>query len=310
MNNMIWLIRREFWENRAIWLLPAIIAGLLVVAGIFGGVHIGPNEMHVGPGDMQPNSDHSMPDSRVIGGVALFAFSIVFLGIMSIYSAWYLLDCLYADRKDRSILFWKSLPLTDTETVLSKLAVGLLIIPLVYFVIADLTTLAMAFIISIRASSWVGNSLWQPDIWLQLQVYWLYLIVTLALWLLPVAGWLMLVSAVATRAVILWSFLPPLALYLGERWVFGTHAVGAILTDRLLTGYPTTAFHASGGGGGIFSAIVHDGRADAGAEAARSVWTYINPAGFFASPATWIGIGVGVGLIVATIQVRSRRSEI
>jgi ABC-2 type transport system permease protein len=302
MNNYLWLIRREFWENKAIWIMPAAIAGFLIICGLFGAVHVGPNDMHIGPGG-------SLPDSRVVGVVALFAFSVVFLIMMSIYSGWYLLDCLYADRKDRSILFWKSLPLTDTETVLSKLAVGLFIIPLVYFAIADLTTVILAFIISIRASSWVGSSLWQPDAWLQIQALWIYLIVTLAIWFLPVAGWLMLVSAWATRAVILWSFLPPFALYLAERWVFGTHAVGTMLHDRLVSGYAIRAFHTLGEAGWV-GAFPHESNVNGGGSAVYSVWAYLNPAGFFASPATWIGAAVGVALIIGTIQTRSRRAEI
>ena len=95
---------------------------------------------------------------------------------MTIYSTWYLLDCLYADRKDRSVLFWKSLPISDTATVLSKLFIGLIAIPIVYFAAADLSTLLMAFIISVRAHSSLGSALWQPDLWLQLQVLWLYVI--------------------------------------------------------------------------------------------------------------------------------------
>jgi ABC-2 type transport system permease protein len=299
MNNFMWLVRREFWENKAIWVLPSIIAGFLVIAALFGGVHVDLADIHLGPVD-------SSPSTRAIGALALFAFSFAFLVVMSIYSAWYLLDCLYADRKDRSILFWKSLPITDAETVLSKLAVGLLIVPLVYFAIADLTTLTLAFIISIRASSWLGTSLWQPDVWLQLQTLWLYLIVTLAVWLLPVGGWLMLVSATASRAVMLWSILPPLALYLGERWVFGTRVFGGVLLDRLVTGYPLRAFHGSAGGPGWIDSIAHEANADA----ARSVWTFIDPVGFFGSPATWIGALIGAALIVATIQVRARRSDI
>ena len=300
MNNYLWLIRREFWENKAIWIMPAAIAGFQIICGLFGALHLGPNDMHVGAGG-------SLPDSRVVGGTALFAFSVLFFITMSIYSSWYLLDCLYADRKDRSILFWKSLPLTDTETVLSKLAVGLFVIPLVYFAIADLTTVILAFIISIRASSWVGSSMWQPDAWLQIQALWIYLIVTVAIWFLPIAGWLMLVSAWAPRAVILWSFLPPLALYLAERWVFGTHFVGQVLSDRLLSGYAIRAFHSLGKADweGLF-----ESNANGGGNPVSSVWAFFNPAGFFASPATWIGAAVGVALIIATIQTRSRRSEI
>ena len=78
------------------------------------------------------------------------------------------------------MLFWKSMPISDTATVLSKLFVGLIAIPLVYFAAADLATLLMAFMISVRATSRRGLAarFWQPELWLQLQVLWLYVIVT------------------------------------------------------------------------------------------------------------------------------------
>ena len=114
---------------------------------------------------------------------------------------------------------------------------------MVYFVVADLTTLIIAFIVSLRARSWLGASLWNPEIWLQLQVLWIYLILTIAIWFLPVAAWLLLVSAWAKRSVTLWSIMPPLALVWAERMFFGTHWIGDALSDRLMTGYPATAFH-------------------------------------------------------------------
>ena len=150
----------------------------------------------------------------------------MFYLVMGVYSTWYLLDCLYTDRKDRSILFWKSLPISDATTVLCKLLVGMIIIPLVYFAAADATALIAAFILSIRARASIGSSLWNGDIWWQMQVLWMYAIVTTAVWYLPVAGWLMLVSAWAKRAVMLWAVLPPLLLYILERVFFGTHMRG------------------------------------------------------------------------------------
>jgi hypothetical protein len=176
MNDYAWLVRREFWENRAIWIVPAAIGVALTLAALFGNVQI---------------PALSLPDSRGLSGVVLFGFGVTFFVVMNIYATWYLLDCLYADRKDRSVLFWKSLPLSDTATVLAKLFTGLIAIPLVYFIAADIATLLMAFIVSVRAHSALGGSLWQPDLWLQLQVLWLYLIVTTAIWYLPFAGYLL-----------------------------------------------------------------------------------------------------------------------
>ena len=279
-NNTGWLIRREFWENRAIWLVPAVIAGLLVLAASFGNVQFGGFFHSDGSGEGVPVQ------------LAMYALSgsvtVMFLIIMSVYSGWYLLDCLHADRKDRSILFWKSLPISDAATVLTKLLVGLLIIPLVYFAIADLTVFVMSLIFGLRTGLWAASGLWHPSLWLQTQGFWLYTILTLAAWYLPVAGWLMLISAWATRAVILWS----------------------VLLDRLGKGYAVRAFDVTAGGAGWTTEVIHKHGGDDSLTYPTSLWRLLDPVGFFGSPATWIGVAVGVALIYAAIQLRSRRAEI
>ena len=287
-----WLIRREIWENRAIWLLPTVIGALLVLAALFGRA--------------QFSVSTNAPPSRMVGGLLLFAFGIVFFLVMSIYSAWYLLDSLHSEREDRSILFWKSLPISDAETVLSKLVTGLFVIPLVYFAAADVTTLIVAFILSVRASSWFGASLWRADLWLQLQALWVYLIVTSAVWFLPVAGWLMLISAWARRALTLWSILPPLALMWAERMFFGTSYIARALSDRLLTGYLGNAFH---GLEDTLLQAVGAGGTDP-SFASVDVWRLLDPAAFLRSPATWAGLAIGAALIAAAIRLRSRAVEL
>jgi ABC-2 type transport system permease protein len=289
MNTNLWLIRREFWENRAIWMIPAVVGALLILAALFGQVSI--------------PALTSTQQTRDAGGMFLIVVGLMFYAVMGVYAGWYLLDCLYADRKDRSILFWKSLPISDARTVLSKLAIGLVIIPAVYFVAADVTSLIAAFILSIRARQSLGSALWQPDLWLQIQVLWMYAIVVSAVWYLPVVGWLLAVSAWAKRAVILWSVLPPFILYLIERLFFGTHVIGHELAKRL-GGMATVAFYVPKE---VFS---HDGINATAGDGPASVWQFINAAGFFSNPETLIGAAVGVALIVLAIQLRMRRSEI
>ncbi len=280
MNNYLWLVRREFWENRAIWIIPGVIGGLLLLVALFGKVDV--------------DSITLSTDGHSIGAMILFLFGAAFFVVMSLYSTWYLLDCLYADRKDKSVLFWKSLPVSDSETVLSKLAMALLIIPLVYFVAADITTVLIAFIVSVRFGGLVGGALWHPGVWLELQAIWLYLIVTIAIWYLPVAGWLLLVSAWANRAVMLWSLLPPLVLLWAESQFLGSHVLASQLQDRLFSGYLDAAFSEK-------AAHVKS--------TAESIWPLLDPKGFLATPATWIGVAVGAALLAATIQVRLRRTE-
>jgi hypothetical protein len=88
MNTNTWLIRREFWENRAIWMVPACFGGLLILAALFSQVSIPVLNSHV--------------ESRDFGGIFLFAIGTAFYLVMSLYAGWYLLDCLYTDSKDRS----------------------------------------------------------------------------------------------------------------------------------------------------------------------------------------------------------------
>ena len=285
-----WLVRREFWENRAIWMVPAVIGVALTLAALFGKVDIAaltsPDQLHT------------------VGGMVLFAFGGTFFAVMNLYATWYLLDCLYSDRKDRSILFWKSLPISDTATVLAKLFTGLIAIPLVYFIAADVSTLLIAFIVSVRARSTFGNVLWHPDLWLQLQALWLYLIVTTAIWYLPFTGYLIAISAWAKRAVMLWSVVPPLALYLLERWFFGTHRVGSVLADRTFD-YLTLAFHESSDRTAWVTTVIDN----ESLRTPESVWRLLNPVEFFSSPATWVGVLVGIGFIIVAIQLRLRRTE-
>jgi ABC-2 type transport system permease protein len=290
MNDYAWLVRREVWENRAIWIVPCVIGAALTLAALFGNVEV---------------PALSLPDSRMFGSVVLFGFGSAFFIVMNIYSTWYLLDCLYADRKDRSVLFWKSLPISDTATVLAKLFTGLIAIPVVYFIASDVATLLMAFIISVRTHSALSGSLWQPDLWLQLQALWLYLIVTSAIWYLPFAGYLLVVSAWAKRAVTLWSVVPPLAAYFLERWFFGTHWVGTVLEDRAF-GYLPRAFHDKSDQSVFLTRAIESGTV----RPSGSVWQLLDPMGFCASPATWTGIAVGIVFIAAAVQLRLRRSEI
>jgi len=286
MKTYLCLVRREFWENRAIWIMPCCIGGALVIAALSGHVEI---------------AQADLPEqNRSVAAMALFAFGAVFYIALSIYSCWYLLECLYADRKDRSVLFWKSMPVSDTATVLSKLFVGLIAIPAVYFAVADLSTLLMAGIVSARTS--LAGALWQPKFWLQLQVLWVYAILTSAIWYLPVCGWLLVVSAWAKRAVVLWAILPPLAAILVERLFTGTHVIANMVNGRLF-GYRHAAFYDP--------TQHHEWSMRAGdpAAALAGVGSPLGLGSFLSNPETWIGALCGAGLIAVAVQLRMRRAE-
>ena len=282
MNHYIWLIRREFWERRAIWVVPAAISAALILVALFG--------------RMQIINDVPL-ESPYVGKVYLGLTGVLFITIMMLYSTLYLLDCLYDDRRDRSVLFWKSLPISDTDTVLSKLLVALFAIPLVSFVAADITSLIVAFIVSVRARSMIGGALWDGSAWLQIQGLWMYVVVTAAIWYLPVAGWCLMVSAWVKRAPMLWSVLPLLVAHLIERFFIGTHYLARLVGGRI-GGYAAAAFH--GDSRGSWNAN----------DVATTAWQFMDISGFFMNPATWIGAVVGAAMIAAAIQMRMRRAEI
>jgi ABC-2 type transport system permease protein len=281
MNNYVWLIRREFWERRAIWIVPAAISGTLILVALFGRTQV--------------ITDVPL-ESPFVGKVYLGLTGALFISIMMVYSTLYLLDCLYDDRRDRSVLFWKSLPISDTDTVLSKLIVALFAIPLVAFLAADITSLIVAFIVSIRARAMIGGALWAGSDWLQIQLLWMYVILTAAIWYLPVAGWCLMVSAWVKRAPMLWSVLPLLVAYLIEHFFVGTHYLARVIGGRL-AGYAEAAFH--GDSHGSWNAN----------DAAHTAWQFMDIGGFFSNVATWVGLLVGAAMVAAAIQLRLHRSE-
>jgi len=292
LNTYAWLIRREFWENRAAWILPAVIGGLILIIAIFG---------HIQSDNIPPVT--SPEQLRAAGPMLFGGVTSVFLVVMSIYSSWYLLDCLFAERKDRSILFWKSLPVTDAATVLSKLAMALIAIPLVYVAAADVTMLGVAFVLSVRAGSRLAPALWNPATWLQFQVFSLYAIVTLALWFLPFSGWLLLASAWAKRAVALWAILLPAAACVLEIKLVGSNYLATALKTHM-GGYFPAAF---------FGQDHFTGRMPFGSDphvAPTSIWEFIDPVGLLANPETWIAVALGAAFVYGAIILRSRATEI
>ena len=147
MNTMLLLVRREFWEHRSLWIAPLVWAGIIVVLSAWLFFYVIPQ--HVPDGVLQsPNieaiegiSDRDREEIRQAleaakaHDVPKATISISFLGISQLISAFtcivvffYLIDCLFTERRDRSILFWKSLPLSDTQVVLSKFAVALVVV--------------------------------------------------------------------------------------------------------------------------------------------------------------------------------------
>jgi ABC-2 type transport system permease protein len=153
MNTMKWLMQREYWENKGmLFWAPAIVAGLMVA---FTAVMliIGNNmEMHFN-GDslarfheMTPVQRHELANAF---GAAFPMMATPLYILMGFVIFFYCLGALYDDRRDRSILFWKSLPISDTTTVLSKVAVATVAAPLIVAIIGFVASLAIILMASL-----------------------------------------------------------------------------------------------------------------------------------------------------------------
>src|SRR6266550_8604536 len=150
--------------------------------------------------------------------------------------AFYCLDALHGERRDRSILFWKSLPVSDLTTVLSKASIPLVVLPLLTFAIIVVMQLIMLLLsTAVLLMSGLGvATLWTPLPLFQMSLVLLYHLVTVhVLWHAPIYAWLLLVSGWARRAVFLWAVLPVVAIQVLEKIAFNSSHFAALLGHRL-----------------------------------------------------------------------------
>jgi ABC-2 type transport system permease protein len=154
---------------------------------------------------------------------------IVFVG------SYYLLDCLYAERRDRSILLWKSLPVSDGLAVCAKLLVGLVVVPFGVFVLALLAQLLFTAILGVRVATGGLPPLlaWSTYEWLRTGVVMFLATLLAVLWYAPIGGYLLLLSAWVRRAPILWATLPFVLAPVLEWVAFGTHYLLSFIDYRV-----------------------------------------------------------------------------
>jgi ABC-2 type transport system permease protein len=213
-------MRREIWEHRSLWIAPLLVALLLLV----GVATLGRIQLYQGPA--RPASATSPFELMLLG------WGVPFYLAAGIVIAVYLLDCLYGERRDRSILFWRSMPVSDTETVIAKLLVGLVAVPYATFLLAAATSVLASAILALRQHVLVNGQiapLWNTLTWLHMQLVMLSGLTVLLLWYAPYATYLMLASVWARRSPYAWAFVPPVLLAVAENMVFGTNYLGRIV---------------------------------------------------------------------------------
>ena len=293
------LLKRELWEHRSIYVAPAVIGVLVTLMAITGQVSISTHDEVVdftvlGASSMSEAHRAAVLSAMMWGVGGLFALAMLILIVF------YTLDALYAERKDRSILFWRSLPVTDAETVVSKLLMAGVVIPLKTIAAVIVTHL----LVLVSASVWVASRgadpwhlVWSAaplaDVWLATIVFFL----ALPLWLSPFVGWFLFVSAFARRSTLLMAFLPLLVLPMLEKSLIGTSLFTEAFFVRsvripLFRGMSTGEFELLQGESFSFVAL-----------------SRIDLAGFFTSPGLWLGLVVCALLSAAAVYLRRYRDD-
>ncbi|MEY2574520.1 MAG: type transport system permease protein, partial [Verrucomicrobiota bacterium] len=225
-----WSVRRELWENRSIYLAPMIAAGVVLFG--FGITAFSLPRLRHNALALESTRMRAAIELPYDAAAMMIMFTVFIVGIF------YCLDALHGERRDRSILFWKSLPVSDLISVLSKAIVPLAILPLLTLVIVLATQFIMLLLsTAVLLPSGLAGTTWQLLPWPRLSLILLYGLVTSALWEAPVFAWLLLVSSWARRATFLWAVLPWLAISAIEKLAFDTTFFIRMLVHRLTGGF-------------------------------------------------------------------------
>ena len=283
---MYWSLRRELWENRSIYLAPLIAAAVLLIGFLISQIALPHHQIRTVLA-LDPAKQRAAIEEPYTIAAGLI------MGTAFIVGIFYSLDALYGERRDRSILFWKSLPVSDLTTVLAKLTVPLFVLPLLSFAITVVTQLIMLLVSSaiLLGSGLKIATLWTQVSFVHVSLVLLYHLLTVhGLWYAPLYGWLLLVSAWAPRAPFLWAFLPPFVICGVEKIAFNTSHFVAMLENRL-----------SGGGVEAFTAP---------GSLPMDPMTHLTPGHYLSSPGLWIGLAITAAFLAAAVRLRRYQGPI
>jgi ABC-2 type transport system permease protein len=275
---LYWSVRRELWENRFIYLAPFAAAVIFLF-----GFAISMIRLRVHVEDLRLWTSHDMVKHYELAATLIMGITIL-IGLI------YSLDALYGERRDRSILFWKSLPVSDVTVVISKLAIPILVLPLLSFVITVATQLLMLVLSSaVFAGSGVNiAALWAEAGFFRVSVIWLYHLVTVhGLWYAPLYAWLLLVSVWSPRAPFLFAIVPPFVIWGLEKMAFSTSYFLNMLRYRL-----------EGPSGGMAT------------EHQQDFTSTLIPHHFLSTPGLWTGLVIAALFLFATVRLRRYRGPI
>ena len=304
MTQMMTLVRRELMEHRSSWMVSAVFGALFVLVALlslFGLVRIGVFDDPMTLAEISERVDAVI--LRDVLKFMLIGMAVVFNLVMTFVIIFYFLDALYAERKDRSILFWKSLPVSDLQVVGSKYLTGVAAIPLLTVAVFVVTAVLVALIsgVAMFRAGVLDLLAAAPGAIASVVVIMLYTFIVQALWFAPFAGWLLLVSAFARRLALGWAVLPPLLVVVAERLIFGTRHFLDWVGHRI-TGVYELAFSTAR----TPVLLEHEDVMITTFPALRDLFT---PARLLAEPALWVGLAVGALLLAGAVWLRRWRDE-
>ena len=325
MKTMKWLIRREFWEHKGAMLWAPLVAAALMLAAIVGsllyGLSLGRFQGQITANGVSRRVSLTLADlpaDKLQGFLntaaeLYLAVSAPLFVMLAATVFFYCLSALHDERRDRSILFWKSLPVSDAQTVLSKALTAAIVAPVIIIAIAVAMSVLIVLLAGIGSAFYglnlLGPLLSNPAFYLAplrlaglLPVY--------VLWALPTIGWLLLVSSWAKSKVFLWAVGTPVLAMLVLKWIDYLLGVGInvdwfannVVARGLLGLVP-----------GIWLPLEQTnpallaGPGTQGAAAMSGIFTQSWMT--LATPAVWIAAIAGCGMIFAAARLRRWKDE-
>ena len=298
MNTALTLVRRELWENRGnFYIMIGILFGIIVLASAVLGIAVGGafTEIH-------PTGQASATGVAILGlSIGNFIFFFYALSMLG-----YLSGSLYDDRKDGSVLFWRSLPVSDAATVISKAVMAMFVGSLFVWIAMIVGHLVSLFALATAASARGAAGLTvfaSPGALLGSCVFFAYALFVQALWWLPYYGWLLLVSAVSPRGhPLIWAIIVPMIAGVAELILTRTSYVFQFVGNHLaespiFNGWPSLTLSSTLG-----PSATHLAQAAVSANPLYSGAGLISE--FLAMPSMWIGIAIGLGLIALAVIAR------
>ena len=238
-------VKKELWEfNKLLFWVPIIIIAMMVAAPLLQLMIIEDYQWNgIIDGLTRLQNQEATQELARVSFAAISGLFMPFMMVALLIQVYYFLVCLFDERRDMSIYFWRSMPVSDATAISTKLLTGALVIPGIFMLAATVTlvlALVLAFIGCIALSVGYDISIWH--VWGSLELFtnvslvWLSLI-PFVLWLFPLFAWLMLMSMFANKAPFLWALLPIIILVLVEAFVVHYFDLNSSFFIQILTDY-------------------------------------------------------------------------